>query len=105
MDKYIPYSSIRHARSTIENTSMDDPDFTEIQQPVLEMNEKETSSYLFNSSLYTVLKLDKQTNSVVMKCTTCFKCIKGNIHSTGNFISHIKVSTCILYFNNCIYKN
>lgn len=103
MDKYIPYSSIRHARSTIKDTSMDDPDFTEIQQPVL--NEIESSSYLFNSSLYTVLKLYKQTNSVVMKCTTCFKCIKGNSHSTGNFISDIKVSTCILYFNNCIYKN
>ena len=85
------------ARSTNEDTSMDDPGSTLI-------NEKETSSYLFNSSLYTVLKLDKQTNSVVMKCTACFKCIKGNSHSTGNFISYIKVSTCILYFNNCIYK-
>lgn len=99
MDKYI-----RHDCSTnedVEDTTVDDPDpdSMEISQPL-----KETSSYLFNSSLYTILKFDKQTNSLVMKCTTCFKCIKGNSHSTGNFISHIKVSTRIL-FNNCIYKN
>jgi hypothetical protein len=49
MDNYI-----RHGRLTNEDTTMDDPDSTEIQQPVY--NEKETSSYLFNLSLYTVLK-------------------------------------------------
>ncbi|CAI6357243.1 unnamed protein product [Macrosiphum euphorbiae] len=81
MDKYI-----RHDR--FEDTTMNDPDPDSLEisqaQPL-----KETS-YLFNSSLYNILKFDKQTNSLVMKCTTCFKCIKGNSHSTGNFISYIK---------------
>jgi len=100
---------IRHAHSSNdcgpsnikENKTMDGPNSMAI--PI--HNENETSSYIFNSSLYELMKLDKKTNSLVMKCTTCFKCIKGNSHSTGNFISHIKVSAHILYFNNCIYKN
>jgi len=54
------------------------------------------SSHIFKSSLYELMHFDEQTSGLVMRCTTCFKCIRGNSRSTGNFISHIKVSIYLL---------
>jgi len=54
------------------------------------------SSQIFKSSLYELMHFDEQTSGLVMRCTSCFKRIRGNSCSTGNFFSHIKVSTYIL---------
>jgi len=50
-----------------------------------------SNHYLFDGQFYKVLQVDEKR--LTAQCQTCSKTIQGQINSTGNFLSHIKVST------------
>jgi len=55
-----------------------------------------SNHYLFDGQFYKVLQVDEKR--LTAKCQTCSKTIQGQINSTGNFLSHIKVSTYYLTY-------
>lgn len=55
-----------------------------------------SNHYLFDGQFYKVLQVYEKRLTV--KCQTCSKTIQGQINSTGNFLSHIKVSTYYLTY-------
>jgi len=50
-----------------------------------------SNHYLFDGQFYKVLQVTEKR--LTAECQTCSKTIQGQINSTGNFLSHIKVST------------
>lgn len=46
-------------------------------------------NYLFNGEFYNIISNDGK--KLIAKCVNCLKPIQGQVNSTGNFLSHIKV--------------
>lgn len=45
---------------------------------------------ILDGTFYTIESLERASGSLTAKCTQCNKCRKGNISSTGNFLSHYR---------------
>lgn len=56
-----------------------------------------SNHYLFDGQFYTILQTNG--NKLIAKCLMCSKKIHGQINSTGNFLSHIKVCSIVVLLN------
>lgn len=83
-----------------DNKIIDDPtsattskttDIIKIDQTKTTADELFSKHYLFDGQFYKVLQVDEKR--LTAECQTCSKTIQGQINSTGNFLSHIKVGT------------
>jgi len=71
--------------------AIDDPD-SEVEDKVspTEANQINVSSnYLFNGEFYSIISNDGK--KLIAKCVNCLKLIQGQVNSTENCLSHIKV--------------
>lgn len=50
-----------------------------------------SQSYLFDGKYYNIVSNKNDGKKLVAKCVLCTKVIRGQINSTGNFLSHLKV--------------
>lgn len=81
-----------------KNTNTSEPS-TSTNESFLKDNlsENVSSSFLFHgsagSSLFDIFSHDTESKKLSAKCNTCFKVISGVSSSTGNFISHLMVSS------------
>jgi len=87
MDRFVT-KKIRLDLAAVETEeNVDDPHSTTNQAP--------SFKYLFND-FYKVLNVEGKKLSVI--CQNCQKVVNGSTNSSGNFLSHIKVSFCIYYY-------
>lgn len=102
MDKYL-FKLNNHNKCKIieEENDPDDPEFNEMQnietpevQPQQSLEDSQ-KSYLFNGQYFTIIQCDG--SKLIAKCKNCFKVIRGQKTSTGNFLSHLKVSHYLYY--------
>lgn len=56
---------------------------------------------ILDGEFFTVIRVE-DTN-VTVRCLQCQKLLNGNLKSTGNFLSHIKVSDNILIYYRYMY--
>jgi len=80
MDKFIQRSSKK------QNIVCED-------DPVNNLETIEKSKcYIFNGKFFKILNEDDEKNKISAQCQNCPKIVHGHKGSTGNFLSHIKVS-------------
>lgn len=72
---------------------------------LLKMNSESAIVVRENSSLPFILRgsyfkvIERNGNKVTAQCTSCRKEVKGNAHSTGNFLKHLRVRMNTLFVN------
>lgn len=76
--------------ATIQNTMGQNMTLTPIRLPAI-----------LDGEFFSVVRVD-DTN-VTVRCQQCNKLLNGNLKSTGNFLSHIKVNFYNLYDNRIFY--
>lgn len=94
MDRFVTKKIRLDLATKATEENVDDPHSTIdkfIQAPL----EAPSFKYLFNE-FYKVLSVEDKKLSVI--CQNCQKVVNGSTNSSGNFLSHIKVSFCIYYY-------
>jgi len=75
-------------KQRLQEEEEDDPDLPKLSEEPL------YKSYLFDGQFFTIVKEDG--TKLTAQCKNCPKIIQGQKLSTGNFLSHIKVTTCLI---------
>jgi len=81
-------------KQRLQEEEEDDPIQNNIQEQDLNKLSEEpliSKSYLLDGQFFTVVKEDG--SKLTAQCKNCPKIIQGQKLSTGNFLSHIKVTT------------
>lgn len=101
MESFITFGSVGSGTSNKRKNELTEefvynPTSTSINQN-LNMPDKAANElkkhYLFNGKYFKIESIVE--NKLTAKCQLCLKVVQGQISSTGNFLSHIKVSTLI----------
>lgn len=102
-------SSVNYPNKKNENNEIiDNPALaiTPTTTDIIEIDQKKITTdvdvlfsnhYLFDGQFYKVVQVDEKR--LTAKCQMCSKTIQGQINSTGNFVSHIKVTYYLTYLN------
>jgi len=104
MKRFLVATSSKHNDDSkkIKNESADSPQAFEEVSPTepdcCDSTEQinVSQSYLFDGKYYNILSNKNEGKKLVAKCVLCTKVIRGQINSTGNFLSHLKV--CFNFF-------
>lgn len=76
----------KKSREDLTNVTIDSG--TSTNQSTTEMD-KLKNHYLFDGKVYKVISIVE--NKLIAECQLCKKTIHGQVNSTGNFLSHVKV--------------
>lgn len=95
MDKFLVHPTASSSKRKLtqpdcEPDDSDDQNIINTEEPI----ENNNTCYLFDGKHFKIIKSNNDTDKKMSaQCQLCQKIIQGQKGSTGNFLSHIKVST------------